>query len=502
MKALLMHRDRDFDSAQELPKNASALTQDLELETLLAAMAEGDKFLHDVARRALLCGLAQDRETIEYRQAAVADSLENSETVRALYDLAVEAIETRRKDWLGIHASSPTGVLAGAINLMAMFAQVLRRLRDAAHENADRFKSDAFRTLFATLESELSDAYLGKVQDHLRQLRFPAGVRVSAGLGMGNEGTSYILRKPQDVGWARHLLGRQAPSHSFRVDPRDEAGGRALGQLRDRGINLAANALAQATDHILAFFEMLRTELAFYVGCINLRDRLAGKGEPVCFPKVAPLSERQHRSVELYDVCLSLHMEERVVGNAVDADGRDLILITGANQGGKSCFLRAIGVAQLMAQCGMFVGAESLETSLCTGLFTHYKREEDSTMKSGKLDEELARMSEIAETIAPDAMILFNEAFSATNEREGSEIALQIVSALVEKRIRVFFVTHLYEFAQTLYEKDGEGAAFLRAERLSDGTRTFHLVPGGPLDTSYGQDLYRRLFSVAMTEGG
>ena len=35
--------------------------------------------------------------------------------------------------------------------------------------------------------------------------------------------------------------------------------------------------------------------------------------------------------------------------------------------------------------------------NLCTGLFTHYKRKEDASMKSGKLDEELSRMSAIVD---------------------------------------------------------------------------------------------------------
>ena len=105
---------------------------------------------------------------------------------------------------------------------------------------------------------------------------------------------------------------------------------------------------------------MLKTELAFYVGCLNLHDRLAAKGEPVCFPAPALAGERKHRFSGLYDVCLSLHMEGRVVGNSVEADGKNLTIITGANQGGKSSFLRSIGLAQLMMQCGMFVGARVL----------------------------------------------------------------------------------------------------------------------------------------------
>jgi DNA mismatch repair ATPase MutS len=148
-----------------------------------------------------------------------------------------------------------------------------------------------------------------------------------------------------------------------------------------------------------------------------------------------------------------------------------------------------------MMQCGMFAPAESFSSNVCDGLFSHYKREEDTTMKSGKLDEELSRMSNIADNITSNSMLLFNESFAATNEREGSEIARQITSALLEKRIKVFFVTHLYEFAHGFYDKKMENVIFLRAERQSDGKRTFKLIEGEPLQTSYGEDLYNRIFS-------
>ena len=91
-------------------------------------------------------------------------------------------------------------------------------------------------------------------------------------------------------------------------------------------------------------------------------------------------------------------------------------------------------------------------------------------------------------------MIFFNESFAATNEREGSEIARQIVLALLEERVKVFFVTHLYEFARGFYDRQREDALFLRAERMADGTRTFRLLEGDPLETSYGEDLYRQIF--------
>jgi DNA mismatch repair ATPase MutS len=150
----------------------------------------------------------------------------------------------------------------------------------------------------------------------------------------------------------------------------------------------------------------------------------------------------------------------------------------------------------LMMQCGMFVPAESFCANVCESLFTHYKRKEDAAMRSGKLDEELSRMSDIVDKLTPNSMLLLNESFAATNEREGSEIARQIICAVLEKRIKVFFVTHLYEFAHSFYNKNMGNAMFLRAERQTDGGRTFKLIVGEPLQTSYGEDLYHRIFGT------
>lgn len=194
-------------------------------------------------------------------------------------------------------------------------------------------------------------------------------------------------------------------------------------------------------------------------------------------------------------------MGKAVVGNSLHADGKRLVIITGANQGGKSTFLRGIGLAQLMMQSGMFVAAETFTGEVSSDLFTHFKREEDATMRHGKLDEELARMSEIVGVIRPNALILFNESFASTNEREGSEIARQIVCALCEKNIKVFFVTHLYEFARGLFERRLDDAKFLRAERNPDGSRPFKIVEGEPLETSYGKDLVDEIFVDTMTAG-
>ncbi len=379
---------------------------------------------------------------------------------------------------------------------MQMFVTMLKKLRRVADESADLFDSEGFTTFFAMIKRELGDDYFVSVQNHLKELKFQKGVFISAELGKGNRGANYVLQQSpaQKRSWLQRIFGRRQPPCTFKLHPRDENGARALRDLQHRGINLVANALAQSVDHILSFFKMLRTELAFYIGCLNLHEYLAQKGEPISFPLPVAANERRHAFKGLYDICLALTLKQRIVGNDVNADHKDLVMITGANQGGKSTFLRSIGLSQLMMQCGLFVPAESFSANVCDRLFTDYKREEDTAMESGKFDEELSRMSDIVDRITSSSMVLFNESFAATNEREGSEIARQITCALLEKHIKIFFVTHLYEVAHGFVVRNTANAIFLRAERQEGGGRTFRLVEGKPLQTSYGEDLYNMIF--------
>jgi len=495
MKVFLLSRDRDFDLQEALPPHAETLKQDLELNTLFNAMACGDMVLLEVAQKAILSG-PNDLDTILYRQDILRDCLNNSSIVRDIHDIAIASIERERTGYWSLLRDFPDTILHRSIEVLQMFVGALKELRNIADEHADQFQSEGFTAFFGMLKRELGDEYSATVQKHLKQLKFRDGVLISAELGQGNKGINYTLRKPHDrnENWIERILEEKPRSYTFHLHPRDENGAKALSELNDRGINLVANALAQSTDHILSFFSMLRTELAFYVGCLNLDGKLEQKGAAMSFPVAVAPSERKHSFTGLYDICLALSLEQKVVSNELSADNRDLVFITGANQGGKSTFLRSVGVAQLMMQCGMFVPAESFCANVCEGIFTHYRREEDTTMKSGKFDEELSRMSEIVDQLKANSTLLFSESFAATNDREGSEIARQIVSALLEKRIKIFFVTHLYEFAHGFYDKNMPNAIFLRAERQDDGMRTFKLMEGEPLQTSYGEDLYDRIF--------
>ena len=238
---------------------------------------------------------------------------------------------------------------------MQLLVGFLRRLTEYATEHAAAFHSPGFRRFFSMLAEELNQNYFELIEQTLKELQFKGGVLMSAQLAAGNKGAAYMLRRPR----VQRLFGRMfdRSGYGFAVPDRDESGFRALGELEDKGVNLVANALTQSLDHVRGFFITLRTEIGFYVACLNLRERLAEKGEPIAIPVALPASEVGLSAEGLYDVSLALTLQARTVGNDIDADHKSLVMITGANQGGKSSFLRGVGLAQLMTQAGMFVGA-------------------------------------------------------------------------------------------------------------------------------------------------
>jgi DNA mismatch repair ATPase MutS len=350
VKALLMFPDRDFESRQPSPppwkqrdraaellkllRHQRDLIQDLELTTLLRAMAGEDTFAFDVAQQALLDGFQNRIETVLYRQEIVQDCLNNASVARDLYRLATETIDASRRHSIGGYWATPQSILYAAVEALLVFVGALRKLKSIAVEHDGTFRSRGFSTMLAMMRQEFNDDYFRLLELRLDELKFPQGVWESAGLGHGNEGRDYVLRQPpKPRPWIERILKTGPPAYTFHIPERDDAGFKALGELRDRGINLVANAVAQSAEHILSFFEMLRTELAFYIGCVNLHEKLMSLGVPLCFPEPRLPGGRRHHFRGLSDVSLALTMGRSVVENDLEADGRDLVIITGANQG-------------------------------------------------------------------------------------------------------------------------------------------------------------------------
>lgn len=491
MRVGLLHPEQDLDLSLPLPHAWEEVEHDLGLGTVLEAMAEGDAYLLEVVRKVLAQGLALDPATIPHRQASVREALEQPGLVEALYGLAGRILQEKRRESWGLFRRDRPDLYGGIKAMEALLRglkELLRLLEGAP------LASPGFTALRERLLGELTPGFFREAEEHLKTLRFPQGVWMAARLGLEGRGADYILLPPggQRLPWP---FTKRPKAYTLTLHPRDETGARILGELRERGIAAAARALAVAVEEVARFFEILRAEAGFLLGAARLAAKLRATGAPICFPQVGERGDLAFRG--LYDVGLLLR-QGYAVGNDLEASGRNPIFITGANRGGKTTFLRSLGLAQLMMQAGLFVGAEAFRGGLVDGLFTHFKREEDPSLEAGKFEEELRRLSGLVDHLTAHPLFLFNESFGATSEAEGSELGAQVVRALTERGVRVVFVTHFYTLAAAFLESPG--VLFLRAERLPDGRRTYHLQVAPPEPTAYGRDLLARVFPVPPTE--
>lgn len=70
----------------------------------------------------------------------------------------------------------------------------------------------------------------------------------------------------------------------------------------------------------------------------------------------------------MYDLSLALQTHKNPVSNSLKMEGYDALVITGANQGGKSTFLRSMGIAQVLCQAGMYVPAGQYPLQVYQGI--------------------------------------------------------------------------------------------------------------------------------------
>lgn len=488
MKTHLMYRDKDFYTNGETCYGKEALLADLEIETMLKQMSRGDQDIYDSCSTALFQPL-RDKDEIQYRQMNMKDCLRYPEAIRKLYWITQEAEKRRRSSfyWLtpGRNISS---TYSAAAELLKIYIEMLMQLREVADHWLPKFHADGMSGLLSSLQEELNDRYFADISATLNELKDGKGTLISAKLGDTCQGVQYVLRSKKKKGfWWRWFT---APSYS--LAPRDDAGAQDFENRRARAMNDCTNSLAQAAEHLEHFFAQLHKELAFYVGCINLHDDMERIGMYVCIPAVTD-DDSARAWNQLYDISLAYTKNFPVVANTFTSRDKRLFIITGANQGGKSTFLRSIGQAQLMMQCGMIVAARSFAAPIRSGIFSHFKREEDSTYESGKLNEELSRMSEAITHMKRNALVLMNESFAATNEREGSEICRQVTSAFLDNGIEVFSVTHLFTYAISF--QDEAKTQYLIAERKDNEVRSFRIIAGEPKQTAFGEDLWTKILT-------
>ncbi len=481
-----------------MPWNADAMISDLGLKPVFNAMSGGDDFLLKNSVNFVLNGLISIDE-IMYRQEVLKDFINNTETARKIYKNALEFTTEAKKllFWFGDRDSLS---ISASIDILRKFVLYTGKLRNILSGPSNGFLSRGLKKFYMVISEDFGSEYMENIQKYLDKANFRDGVTLSMALGPGNSGKDYILHEPFNGKSVKKIMKDTLERHyTYVLNERDISGAAEIEGIKSRGLRKVAITLTIAARNAIEFYSDIKSEVGFYLAAINLIKKIETRGGHICFP--IPCEDKEVTFTGLYDLGLLLSTDANIVSNCMESKNTELFIITGTNRGGKSTFLRSIGQAQLLMQAGMFVPAERFTANTVSGIYTHFKREEDRGLNRGKFDDELSKMDEIVNHLKKNGMVLFNESFSSTNTREGSEIAMEITRALLENGIRVFFVSHLYEFASTVVEEVHDKYLFLVAERTEDGKHTYRIIPGKPSETGHGMDIYRKIFEYRYKPG-
>ena len=170
----------------------------------------------------------------------------------------------------------------------------------------------------------------------------------------------------------------------------------------------------------------------------------------------------------------------------------DLIVLTGPNASGKSCYLRQIGVLQLLAQMGSWVPARRARIGLADRVFTRVGAVDDLASGQSTFLVEMAETANILSHASDRSLVLLDEIGRGTATFDGLSIAWAVAEHLAQVlRARTVFATHYHELNSLAAAMANVANAQVLVEEHPDGLRFLHRVIPGGASRSYGIEVAR-----------
>ena len=231
-------------------------------------------------------------------------------------------------------------------------------------------------------------------------------------------------------------------------------------------------------------------------------DALAGLAEIAATnsytkPKILKANDKNtSRKIQLKN-CRHPVVEQLVANEFIANDvniGQDfnLIILTGPNASGKSCYLRQIGLVQLLSQVGSWVPAEQACLTIADRIFTRVGAVDDLSAGQSTFVVEMSETAFILNQATQDSLVLLDEIGRGTSTFDGLSIAWAVSEHLAKIiKSRTIFATHYHEL-NSLYKTVNNIANFqvLVKETGQELIFLHKVIPGGA-NRSYGIEAAR-----------
>ncbi len=165
----------------------------------------------------------------------------------------------------------------------------------------------------------------------------------------------------------------------------------------------------------------------------------------------------------------------------------DLIVLTGPNASGKSCYLRQVGLIQIMAQTGSFVPATQARLGICDRVFTRVGAVDDLATGQSTFMVEMNETANILNHATENSLVLLDEIGRGTATFDGLSIAWSVAEYLAQTlRARTIFATHYHELNELETLLPNVKNYQVTVKELPDKIIFLHQVQPGGADRSYG----------------
>lgn len=166
-----------------------------------------------------------------------------------------------------------------------------------------------------------------------------------------------------------------------------------------------------------------------------------------------------------------------------------LLIITGANMGGKSTILRQVAIIQILAQIGSFVPASSAQLPILDRIWTRVGASDDLASGRSTFMVEMTETASILHNATPRSLILLDEIGRGTSTFDGLSIAWAVAEYLHNSpahSAKTLFATHYHELTELAENLPGAKNYQITATEKDGEVVFLHKLEKGKASKSYG----------------
>lgn len=177
-----------------------------------------------------------------------------------------------------------------------------------------------------------------------------------------------------------------------------------------------------------------------------------------------------------------------------DVDLEKGILIYGTNGGGKSVFMKSVGLCVLLAQCGFPVPAKSFTLSCFRKIMTRILGNDDMQNNLSSFQVEMIELAGIMNRIDRYSLVLGDELCKGTEITSSKKIMCASLKHLVKANSKFIFASHLFGILPQLKDiKDKFSVFHLRLKRISGKIVYDRKLYPGQGETFYGVEVAKSM---------